>query len=71
MMWLVGHTLDHSAEKAHIDHQEFHHRFRGSEKPKRRRAQPKVTMASSSTIILEYICPTLGCIMANIMFAGT
>ena len=27
-------------------------------------------MMSTTTIILEYVCPTLGCIMGNIMFAG-
>jgi len=28
------------------------------------------TMASTTEIILNYVCPSLGCIMASIMFAG-
>ena len=27
-------------------------------------------MVSASTVILEYICPVIGAILANIMFAG-
>ena len=27
-------------------------------------------MMSASTVILEYVCPVIGAILANIMFAG-
>ena len=27
-------------------------------------------MMSASVIILEYVCPSIGCVLANIMFAG-
>ena len=27
-------------------------------------------MVSASTVILEYVCPVMGAIMGNIMFAG-